>query len=250
LLSLGNLTAGGSSNATVRVQAVTPGQILDQASVSATELDPNPINNSASAGAWVQGAQTGTNLMVAALGPVTFDPQTGLFEVLAQVTNAGPGSVTGLHVAISGLPPDVSVYNASGINNGVPYVALDQTIPADGSLDFRIELYRADRQSISAPVLAVAPATPSPPRQSTGSPIQLDRDSRMIGGRLLIEFASVPGQTYVIQYSGDMVNWTDAVPPIVARETRVQWFDDGPPKTNVKPATVGSRFYRVLQVSP
>jgi uncharacterized repeat protein (TIGR01451 family) len=250
LLALGHLSAGSSSSATVRVQAVTLGQILDLASVSATEPDPNPANNSASVGASVQGAQTGTNLAVTVLGPATFDPQTGLFELLAQVTNAGPASVTGVHVNIGGLPPDVSVYNGSGATNGTPYVAIDQTIPAKGSFDFRIELYRASREGISAPALTVVTAASSPTNHSTGAPIWLDRDQEMIGGRLLIEFLSIPGQTYVIQYSSDMVNWTDAVPPVVAGGTRVQWFDDGPPKTNIKPADIGSRYYRVLHLSP
>jgi hypothetical protein len=39
-----------------------------------------------------------------------------------------------------------------------------------------------------------------------------------------------------------------AQPPIVAPGDRVQWFDDGPPKTISLPARVGARFYRVIQV--
>src|SRR5262249_38038419 len=66
---------------------------------------------------------------------------------------------------------------------------------------------------------------------------------------ILIEFPSVLGQSYLILYS-DNANFPNALtaqPPIVAPANRVQWIDDGPPKTISPPAGENSRFYRVIQ---
>jgi hypothetical protein len=37
-----------------------------------------------------------------------------------------------------------------------------------------------------------------------------------------------------------------ATPTVTAANNRVQWYDDGPPKTASKPASVSSRYYRVI----
>jgi hypothetical protein len=66
---------------------------------------------------------------------------------------------------------------------------------------------------------------------------------------LLIEFQSVPGQAYLILYS-DNASFTNALmaqPTIVAPADRVQWIDDGPPKTISRLADCTNRFYKVVQ---
>jgi len=66
--------------------------------------------------------------------------------------------------------------------------------------------------------------------------------------RFLVEFTSIPGRTYTIEYSDDnMATWNFAVPSIVASATSTFWYDDGPPGTLSKPI-YGSphREYRVL----
>ena len=62
----------------------------------------------------------------------------------------------------------------------------------------------------------------------------------------MIEFASLAGQTYAVQYSADLVVWKTAVPFLVATATRQQWLDDGAPKTESKPTETSKRFYRVV----
>jgi hypothetical protein len=53
----------------------------------------------------------------------------------------------------------------------------------------------------------------------------------------------------VIIYSDDdMVTWQVATPSITANATATQWYDDGPPKTDSKPFSIPSRFYRVIAV--
>ena len=65
-------------------------------------------------------------------------------------------------------------------------------------------------------------------------------------GRVLVEFESVPGRNYSVQYSEDAFATTyTAQPSITATANRTQWIDSGPPKTISVPG--GSRFYRVIQ---
>ena len=65
--------------------------------------------------------------------------------------------------------------------------------------------------------------------------------------RFLVQFSSVPGRTYTVQYSDDLTTWRNATPSIIASATSTFWYDDGPPVT-VSPPTYpnSSRFYRVL----
>jgi hypothetical protein len=66
---------------------------------------------------------------------------------------------------------------------------------------------------------------------------------------VLLEFPSIEGHTYTVLYrDGSSLGEERAAQPfIVAPGDRVQWLDVGPPKTVRKPASVGARFYRVIQ---
>jgi hypothetical protein len=74
-------------------------------------------------------------------------------------------------------------------------------------------------------------------------------DTRASGLRFVVEWNSVPGRTYTILYSTNMNAsvWNVATPSVTASASVTQWYDDGPPKTDSKPASVISRFYRIIQ---
>ena len=67
-------------------------------------------------------------------------------------------------------------------------------------------------------------------------------------GGFLLEFPATPGSTYTIVYSDNLAfsNALAAQPSIVAPASRVQWIDNGQPKTDGAPATQGARFYRLV----
>jgi hypothetical protein len=73
-------------------------------------------------------------------------------------------------------------------------------------------------------------------------------DKRIAGDpRIVIEFPTTPGNTYTIIYSdNNLFTWQVATPSITASATTTQWYDDGPPKTDSKPFSITSRFYRVI----
>jgi len=90
---------------------------------------------------------------------------------------------------------------------------------------------------------------PSQPPGPPGTPFNVDRFEALPDGSFLIEFATTPGHVYTIQYSdGPSGPFKTAVPSITAPANRLQWLDDGPPKTESQPAG-GSRFYRVFETT-
>jgi hypothetical protein len=72
--------------------------------------------------------------------------------------------------------------------------------------------------------------------------------NRYVNGTFLIEFPTQLGDLYYVEYdlTPDFTNSLVAFPSIQGTGSRVQWIDDGPPKT-ISPPVNGSRFYRVLQ---
>jgi hypothetical protein len=217
----------------------------------AAVVDPNLSNNTASIIGTVvaPGVPPPANLAITSMGAITFDPQVGLYQQSIVFSNLSGTAVTAVRVSVLDLPGSVVLYNATGSTNGVPYVEYDQTVASPGGVTFQLEFYDATRQpfvSTNFAVTAVAAASPSAP---TGTILQVDRVAFLGQGQPTIEFTSIPGHTYVVEYSSDMQTWLPAAPPVVAQNTRTQWVDTGPPVTESAPGSLGQRFYRVVQTN-
>ncbi len=65
-------------------------------------------------------------------------------------------------------------------------------------------------------------------------------------GSVMIAFPTTSGQTYTVQYSADLVNWTNSVPSLNGTGDLVSWHDIGPPITASLPQNQPQRFYRVI----
>jgi uncharacterized repeat protein (TIGR01451 family) len=254
----GALPSHATVTGTLIVAPSVVGTITNSATVTlvangAAVVDPNPANNTASVTATVTAPVINppppTNLMAQQIGAITFNPQTGLYQQTLLVTNSTGVALTAVRVTILNLPTFVVVYNASGLTNGQPYVESDQPVAIGGNVTFLLQYDVATRQTFASTnflVTAVAAATPAP---ATGTVLQVDRVTFMSQGQPTIEFASVPGHTYVVQYSSDMETWLTAAPPIVAKNTKTQWIDAGPPSTESPPGGLNQRFYRVVQIN-
>jgi uncharacterized repeat protein (TIGR01451 family) len=252
----GALAVEATATATITVQPAVSGSFTNTAFTAigpgvTTVTDPNLANNSATATTQVTAAAV-TNVTIQPIGAIILNPQTGLFEQTVQFQNLSLSNITRVLVLVSNLPAQVTLYNASGFTNGLPYVEYDQTIAASQTIDFLLEYYSTTRlQFNSTNFIAIASVGPPPMvLPVSGTLIQLDTNYpvTLTNNQFIIEFASVPGGTYVIQYSTNgMSNWLSAVPPIVAPGTRVQWIDAGPPKTVSPPGSTGSRYYRIYK---
>jgi uncharacterized repeat protein (TIGR01451 family) len=250
--NIGALNNQGSASATVVILPLLTGQITNTATVSITPgtpvvTDTNLANNTASNVTTVTAAVL-TNVSLQ-FGPIAFNPQTGLYQQTVWLTNLSGVTAAAVRVAVLDLSSTVVLYNATGSTNGVPYVEYDQPVVTGSNVVFLLEYYDSTRQPfvstnfVATVVAAVTVPTP------TGTYLQLDRASFLSEGQLTIEFASVPGHTYVVQYSSDMVTWLTATPPIVAKNTRTQWIDAGPPETESPPGSPGQRYYRIVQTN-
>jgi hypothetical protein len=182
-------------------------------------------------------------------GTNAFNPQTGLFEQRVAVTNAGLASIAALRVSALSLPTGVRLWNASGTNEGAPFVQYNHALAPGTGVALMLEFYVPDRQPFEPALLVEAvPPPPTGTNDLAGVPISRSFvDNRIAGNpRFVLEFVSVIGESYTILYSQDMKEWRAATPSITATGTRTQWYDDGPPKTVTKPLSANSRYYRVV----
>jgi hypothetical protein len=239
---------GGSTTFTVRFAPTSTGLKTAALHIANNDSNENPFDITLTGTGVDGGFVVTTNVTVSATSPITLNPQTGLFEQTVQLTNNGTNAVNGLRLRILNLPTDVQVYNASGSANGTPFVQYELPLAGGATVDLLIEYYRANRQAIPPPGFVVEVTSPVAVTE-TGPVLQIDRNVPLAGGRFLIEFSATPGRRYAVQYSTDnMQTWKTANPIITAPANRVQWYDDGPPKTESKPTSIGSRFYRVMEL--
>ena len=237
----------GSTTFTVRFAPVSTGSKTAALHIANNDSNENPFDITITGTGTGGGIVVSTNLVVTAVSPITLNPQTGLFEQTVRLSNSSLNPITAARLHIQGLPSDVRVYNASGSTDGTPFVQYALSLAPATAVDLLVEYYRADRQTIPQPVFVAQDATPGSVTE-TGVILAIDRNVQLESGRYLIEFSATPGRRHVVQYSSDMTNWKTANPIITAPANRVQWYDDGPPKTESKPTSIGSRFYRIMEL--
>jgi large repetitive protein len=261
------------------------GQLTNRAYAFSATFDPNLTNNSAST--FYTNAQVNTLIVpgvlsvfvatntyptnvvftnaVTPIGPNLFivgtnadNPQTGLHEENVTVTNIGTVPIHSIRLYVGGLRSGVTLYNATGTNNGVAYVEYDAPYDApinpypaaNNHVTFQLEFYVTDWRTFTNSLSAVATlASTNTIINGTAGTIQKITDSRFVNDRFIIQFSSIPGRTYTVEYKDDLLSptWKIAVPSIVASANVTQWYDDGPPKTDSLPSSVTNRFYQVIK---
>ncbi len=216
------------------------------ASVSAPGFnDPNSTND-VSLVELTASAPSTVPLLAALVSGQTFNPQTGLFEETVRLTNAGTNQVGGARLTVSGLTN--TLVDAIGTNNGAPYVVYRGSLPPSSSVDLTLHYFIPAREPVADPIVSAVAFSPVPPAIPSGVPVTISQIQLLAGGRILLEFPSVPGTRYTVVYSaipGDS-NAIPVLPPIVASADRTQWIDEGPPGTSIHPASVPARFYQVI----
>jgi nitrite reductase/ring-hydroxylating ferredoxin subunit len=239
---------------------------ISHEAIEAAPIDPRDIVQMAGRGS-VHVALVAKVEPVNAPTAIQFNPSTGLLEQTIVLRNVGSTLLPGMRVLIEGLPEDVSVYNAGGTTDGLPYVEYRSPITNNALVTLRVEFYRATRQVFATPQYVAAPLGAPAPTVS-GEPLEVNRRIQIAPGMVLIEFPSQPGARYVVEYTDNLGTWLQAIPTIVAPGTRVQWFDTGPPKTHSipwgpiaptnsfpgwtnppSPLPATNRFYRVLRMA-
>lgn len=246
--SAGSLALGSNAVFKVRLQVNNLGTNQVTASVAATDVsDPFADDNTTTNSLVVVAPQTNAISASFVSGQV-FNPQTGLMEQKLRLTNGSGAAVEGARAILSNL--NATIYNASGTNDGKPFVALIRPLAAGETSDLLLEYFSPERVPFGNPTVvpwgvpAYVPVAPS-----GGVEVAVSGWEKLPTGGFLVEFPAEPGKVYQLIYSDDVTysNALRALPAITAPADRVQWIDEGPPKTRRHPADVSTRFYRVIE---
>jgi hypothetical protein len=175
------------------------------------------------------------------------DQATSLYMHRVRVTNPTYSLFKAIRIYISGLAGNVTVYNASGHTNGVPYVQMNQALPPGSYADFTIEYYTTGG-AIPNPKLRVEMMPPDSVSLGalSGFGQFINRSLALPNQSFLLQFATELNRLYCVQYSSDLVHWKNAEPAVPGTGSWYEWLDSGLPKTESAPAVTPKRFYRVV----
>lgn len=170
----------------------------------------------------------------------TLNPLTGLYEEKIAVTNIG-GPITGLQLLVGSLPSRVSLYNAAGTNNGLPFAQFNVTMTNGSVGTFLLQFFNPYRLNFTNTVQAVAVAAVPPATNNTpGITItKVLMDTSIPGSpRFTLGFTSVAGKSYQVLYSDDTMQTWSVASTLTASANYTLW-------TELSPST-GSRFFKVI----
>lgn len=174
-------------------------------------------------------------------GGISLNRRTGLFEQSFTVVNIAARAIGGFELSITGLTEGYRLYGFEG--DKLSYLT---PIEAGESVTLVLEYFSKESRSMPTPKLAVELILPAPipPEEPVG--VLPDRIVRLPDDGVLVEFSTLPGRRYQLQYSSDMSIWLPSPGIVSAGANRVQWLDQGPPKTACHPRDCPMRFYRVV----
>jgi uncharacterized repeat protein (TIGR01451 family) len=184
------------------------------------------------------------------LSSVYYNPQTDYFEQRVLVNNPTYSTLNAVRVMVHNLTnvPAITVGNASGYSNGVPYVATYAPVPPGSHVDLVIEFISPLRVKPNPVLAAQLVPAPGNPASGPGMFQRINRGRFLANRTFFVEFATQSNRVYAIQYSDDLQLWKNAQPVIQGDGNWVQWIDNGLPKTERPPAQAPVRFYRLMQL--
>ena len=246
--SVGNLAAGNSSSIIYYFQV--PGTVTGGADLISSQATVNSSNEPL-----LNPEDDGNSITTDIVSPsnteiagedIKLDFQTGLFKQVVTITNNNLGALPAFRVLVGGLPIGVTVANSQGDVLGNSFLLFNQALESGESIELTVEYLQADASGGFEPTFEIE-LLDQVENQSAGEGVEVDRCEVLENGDVLIEFPSQIGATYTIQYSQNGEAWNNVVPDITAGGTRLQWIDNGPPKTISHPSGEKLRLYRVIK---
>ena len=175
--------------------------------------------------------------------------QSGLFEQQILVANPAGSLMTNVTVLPIGLGVDsrtnvIRLYNAHFSES----VIVPNLAPGEART-LTMEYYVADHVTVPNPdyLLALTDRIELSVPVTAAKELAIDRTRSLTNG-LIVEFSTQLARQYFVQYAPTAEGLSTgkvAFPAIIGTGSRVQWIDNGPPKTD-SPPTNQTRFYRIL----
>jgi hypothetical protein len=175
------------------------------------------------------------------------NPFTGCVEQRVTFPNASTLPVTGLRLVVSNLTNGVSLANAFGETNGTPYVEHAFAVAPGESVTFTLEYRVPPGEPLPNPRFRASLVRPEPAGALAGELTGFSQWLVVTGGGYGLEFATLAGLRYTVQYSSDLREWRTSVPEAPGDGGFVRWLDQGPPRTLRPTNREPHRFYRVLK---
>jgi len=160
----------------------------------------------------------------------------------------------GLRLLFSDIQPGIIIENQTGLTpapDGRPMMEWSVDFPNGATQELSViylstGAFRPDQFPPTVEVQYILPNVPPAPDQ-VGVP-NIKSIRALADGRIVLEFTSMPGSYYEIDYAPSVSGPWKTVPVLLhAGANRTQWIDYGPPVT---PPLTDARFYRVRWVSP
>ncbi|MCH8527946.1 MAG: MBG domain-containing protein [Kiritimatiellae bacterium] len=179
------------------------------------------------------------------------EPWNMRFTQQVEIRNTSGMDAIGVRVLFSDLAPGTTVENRTGeAEDGRPILDVTTGFPAGDVLTFNI-VYLATTVSPEAqpPTLDFEYILTDfrPPLPGVGTMITRQILLQDGTGRMVLEFESIPGALYAIEYMNHFPDgdWIEVPLRLRAGANRTQWIDAGPPATL---PMEGVRVYRVKQM--
>ena len=180
------------------------------------------------------------------------EPWNPRFTQALEVRNDSGLDAIGVRVLFTNLMPGITVENQTGTAaDGRPMIEMQTAFTNGAALTLNIVYvctgaYRADAYPPAIELQYILPEW-TPPLPGAGAVI--GEAYELADGRLLIQFDSIPGRLYAVEYCTNFPsgNWVAVPLRLRATANRTQWIDSGPPAT--QPSALGQiRSYRVKEV--
>ena len=177
---------------------------------------------------------------------LSLNPQTSLYEQRLQVTNSTPFAIDSFRVIVPALPAGVTLYSRSTQTSEGRSAIEDLRPMQPGEVRILIIEYFAPAvQRFSEPAVVLEVNTAGGASTPIGSNVSVDRVVIAANNRTYVEFATITGRSYFVQYR-DSANaaWETSPVAVNGTGTTIHWLDEGMPKTLTPPTA--SRQYRLL----
>ena len=200
------------------------------------------------------------------LGPLKapgFNPQSGVYTQVVALLNPGATEVRGARISVSNLGKDTrtnDIFLANAVSPALTFSNANTLYYIPGYMDtgplaagavrlLTAEYYVSDRRTVPAPTYEVSIAQATFVTLNGTNIMQVDR-ALFTNDTFLVEFKTISNYVYYVQYNWNIEDtnsvWQTALPGVLGTGGRVQWMDNGMPKTESVPRSTTSRFYRVI----
>ena len=182
---------------------------------------------------------------VETLSAPKLNPQTSLYEQSVRVVNSTPATLAGFQLVFGSLPSGVTLYSATGTSgSGSPVIASAAPLAPGASAHHLVEYASANLQTFAQPVITlqlIAGATSNVPSGTVRAITRIIRQE----GRNYLEFATVAGELYWVQYRDAAdTGWSTSPTPVSGTGSSIHWLDAGAPMSSGTPPA--GREYRLL----